>query len=201
MTANEATLSGGGGLLYSHPIPRGMLAAAGRGELWTGRITVDASLLATDAVALLAPYIARAGNRAADDLGDGAASSVRRLYAAVRDRIKATPGADVLDHLSGGVKDVYHLDALRGILAEAIEKDPEFLSALAPLVAEASADSSAGRGASDSHGSVQRGERNVTGDHAGIDQRRGNFITATNVDIRGDVIAGRRRNKKAGQGR
>ena len=99
---------------------------------------MDVSVIASAAVALLSPYLAKAGEELAKKAGTAAWDQVTKIHQAVKARFKTeedTFPAQTLERFekepekySGGMEDV-----LKGVL----KKDPEFSQSLADLLNKA----------------------------------------------------------------
>jgi hypothetical protein len=134
---------------------------------------VEPFSLATAAVALLTPLLQRAGGRvaeqAADALTDAALPAVKRLYQAVKERLRpGTYAGSQLEGVEQRPDSESRQQALRSALAEELEADPAFAAEVERLVGEAHA-----------AGGVQ-----LTVSDAGV-------VAGRDVHQRGQYVAGR----------
>ncbi|HET9610553.1 MAG TPA: hypothetical protein VFP06_13165 [Acidimicrobiales bacterium] len=105
---------------------------------------VDPVTLAAAAVAILAPFLRRVTEQTADNvseaISDAAVPAAKRLYQAVRARLR--PGsyaANQLDGVEERPDSESRQQALQAALAEELEADPSFAAELEALVTEAQA--------------------------------------------------------------
>ena len=104
---------------------------------------MDIGQIATTAVALLAPYLTKAGEAAAKKAGEAAWKKVEALYQAIERKFVADKDDDAqktLQHLEDQPKDDGCQAALASVLAAKAAADPEFAQDLARLVHGAAQD-------------------------------------------------------------
>ena len=104
---------------------------------------MDPMLLATQALALLSPYLAKAGDAAAQKAGEAAAhhaeaiiSAIRRQFSADHDKL----AEQTLDTLVAQPDDQSPKDALQGIVAGKAAKNQSFKAELERLLKDAKED-------------------------------------------------------------
>ena len=101
---------------------------------------VEPVSLAATAVALLAPYLKRLAERTADDVADAALPAVKRLYQAVKQKLRPGTGAgQQLERVEQQPGSEAGRQALHTALAVELARDPGFADELASLVREAEA--------------------------------------------------------------
>jgi hypothetical protein len=105
---------------------------------------VEPFSLAAAAVALLTPLLQRAVGRfaeqGADALADAAVPTVKRLYQALKDRLRpGTYAGSQLEGVEQRPDSESRQQALRSALAEELEADPTFAAEVNRLVGEAQA--------------------------------------------------------------
>lgn len=96
--------------------------------------------LAVAAVALLAPYLARAGESVAGEAGEAMAAAMKRLYDFVRRRFEEDNDAaarQTLERLEERPELEERQHALAGVLAEKAKSNPAFVDELRRLVYKA----------------------------------------------------------------
>jgi hypothetical protein len=138
---------------------------------------VEPISLAVAAISLLAPYLERFAGRVAEQTADATADlalpAVRRLYEAVKAKLR--PGTYAGAQLQGVVErpdSEGRQQALRTALVEEMESDPAFAAELERLVAEAQA--AVGAQVTATNAGVVAG-RDVT--------QRGNFVAGRDMSI------------------
>jgi hypothetical protein len=105
---------------------------------------MDPMLLATQALALLSPYLARAGNAAAQKAGEAAAQHAEAIINAIRRQFGAdhdTFGQQALDALVKQPDDESPKMALQGIVASKAAKNQTFKAELERILKDAKQDS------------------------------------------------------------
>lgn len=105
---------------------------------------VEPFSIAAAAVALLAPYLERlakqVAEQATDAVGEAAVPAVKRLYQAVRARLRpGTYAGNQLQGLEERPESEGRQQALRTALVEELESDPAFAAELERLVSDAKA--------------------------------------------------------------
>src|SRR5690349_20910783 len=106
---------------------------------------MDPIALATIAINLLGPYLARAGDAAAQKLGDSAAKHVGDMLETIRAKFAAdddTYAGQTLARVEQQPDAEPRRQALAGIVAEKMDADPAFKKRLEELVREADRDPS-----------------------------------------------------------
>jgi len=104
---------------------------------------MDVVQIATAAAALLAPYLAKAGEAAAKKAGEAAWEKVEALYQAIRRKFAADKddyAQKTLERLEAQPTTETRQTALADVLAEKAQADPEFAQELARLVQGAAQD-------------------------------------------------------------
>jgi hypothetical protein len=95
----------------------------------------DITSLAAIAVAALAPYLAKAGEKFAEEAGKSALDKIGALYHFLKTRFEHHPAAkDALMDLEANPQDEDVKGALRRQLAKQISADPSFQQALGELL-------------------------------------------------------------------
>jgi len=98
---------------------------------------IDLAQIGIAVVALLSPYLAKAGEGFAQKAGEVAWDKVAALYQAIRRKFKTDKDKEALQALHRLEKqptDGKHQAALAGILTEKAQTDPEFTQELVRLV-------------------------------------------------------------------
>ncbi len=99
---------------------------------------MDPLTLATMAVNLVAPYLAKAGEAMAKQAGEAAWEKMKAIYAAVKDKLTGDAYAEqTLKRLEGNPASENRKAALVEILEEKIKDDPTFAEAIQKLLDEA----------------------------------------------------------------
>jgi hypothetical protein len=120
--------------------------------------------IAAAAVALLAPYLAKAASSAAEKAGEATLDGVRALFDLVRRRFDADgdeAASSKLTALEESPEDDETQAALARVLSEKVESDPAFAEKLREAVAAATGGRSVGDFNTEVHGDVQGGIKNV----------------------------------------
>jgi hypothetical protein len=92
------------------------------------------------AIALLAPYLAKAGEGFATSMGQKLAGKASALYGAVKNKFKGDPDAEeILARVEEQPESKTRRVALEGVLAQKIDEDPDFATTVRQLVEEAKA--------------------------------------------------------------
>src|SRR5262245_3965659 len=87
------------------------------------------------AVTLLAPYLTKAADKAAETLGEKAVEAVGTLYCFLKQKFSREPGAaEALNDLEEEPSDADRQAALRRQIAKVAEQDPDFASNLQLLL-------------------------------------------------------------------
>lgn len=131
---------------------------------------MDLVTLATGAVSLLVPYLAKAGRSIAEKVGkdvwDIVSSKVETLYDAIKNKFKGNDYASQsLKRLEEKPEDEDRQAAMKSVLKEVLAEDSQFQKTLSQLLAEAKqmgGDSIIqvyGSGAAATHRGVAAGER------------------------------------------
>lgn len=95
--------------------------------------------IAAAVVALLAPYLAKAGESMASKLGEKAVEATEALLQIIRDKFakdKDTYAEQTLQRVEKEPEDKARQAALRGVLEEKIQADPAFAQKLTQLVSK-----------------------------------------------------------------
>jgi hypothetical protein len=95
---------------------------------------LELASLAASAVALLAPFFQKAGEKAVEKLGESAAGT---LYDALKVRLQSHAAHEALADMEKAPDDADAQAALRVALRKALEQDPELVQVLHGLVAKA----------------------------------------------------------------
>jgi hypothetical protein len=101
---------------------------------------VDPTILAGQALALLSPYLTRLGDAALHQAGEAAAQHAEAIISAIRRQFGADHDGfaeQTLDAVLKQPDDASPKQALQGIVASKVEKDPAFKSELERLLKEA----------------------------------------------------------------
>jgi hypothetical protein len=136
---------------------------------------MDVQVLATAAVALLSPYLVKAGEAFAKQAGEKLADKAEALYQAVKDKFKGDAYAEqTLARVEETPEATGRQAVLQEVLAEKLEEDPEFAGTVRRLLEEARAadtrnviafgDRSVAVGGDMSGGTIITGDGNVVGD-------------------------------------
>lgn len=141
---------------------------------------MDTALITSTAAAattLLTPYLVKAGEKAAEEVGKKLPQSVGKVWSAITARFKGKPAAEeaVVD-LVADPEDADKAAAFRNQLKKLLESNPDFAEELAELVRNAKPQegdtiANTGSGAVATHGGVAAGKGGVAvkGDvHGGI---------------------------------
>ena len=127
--------------------------------------------LAASAIAFLSPYLAKAGTKAAEEVGKQLPAYVGKMWTAITDKFKGRPAAeeavaDLLAKPEDGMKQV----VFQNQLLKALESDSAFAESLAELLNQAENEAkrqggdtaiNTGSGAVAMDGSVAAGEGSV----------------------------------------
>ncbi len=103
----------------------------------TGKIDMPVGEIVASAVALLTPYLAKAGESAAQEAGKAGLGKLQELYKAICQKFnkdKDDHARQTLQDLEAEPTDEDCQAALRRILKKKAEADPSFAEALADLV-------------------------------------------------------------------
>jgi hypothetical protein len=96
---------------------------------------MDISTLAASVVAVLAPYLAKAGEEFAKEVGKAAVSKISTLYQAIKDRFQRhTAASESLADLETAPNDQDAQAALRQQLKKQLADDPAFADTLYQLI-------------------------------------------------------------------
>jgi hypothetical protein len=118
--------------------------------------------VAASAIAILGPYLAKAGESFAEKAGETLAEKAGALYRAIKDKFKSDSDAEQTINLVEAKPDSKpRLATLEEVLTEKMKEDPDFATTVNRLVAEAKA--------ADSGGVFVFGDRNIAvgGDASG----------------------------------
>jgi hypothetical protein len=138
-----------------------------------GRLFMILETVVTGALALLKTYFGLASEGFAKKLGEKLAEKTGELHGLVRGKFAADPYAvTTLERAAAKPDSDDRLAALRGILSEKLQEDPQFAARVDQLSREAQA--------ADSHGILAIGDRNVV---VGGDATGGVLNTGDNVRI------------------
>jgi hypothetical protein len=132
---------------------------------------MEPTTLAASAIALLSPYLAKAGTKAADEVGKKLPEYAAKIWTAIRDKFKGKPAAeeavqDLLEKPEDGMKQVVFQNQLLKVL----ESDDAFAESLLALLSQAGSEAkgqggdtitNTGSGAIATGGSVAAGEGGV----------------------------------------
>jgi len=132
---------------------------------------MDPAVLATSAVALLVPYLTKAGSammeRIGKDVAGAVSTRVESLYEAIKRRLGGNDYAgQSLKRLEEKPDEEERQAALKGVLKELLVEDAEFQTAVERMVAEAQGAAGktgtriliSGSGAAATHGGVAAGQ-------------------------------------------
>lgn len=131
--------------------------------------------LAATAVAFLSPYLAKAGEKAVEEVGKKLPTAVGKLWQAIMARCKDKPAAaEAVKDVVAQSQDEDNQAALRKELRKVLEAEPAFVAELERLLATAQREAgdtitNTGSGAVATHGGVAAGQGgaaiggNVTG--------------------------------------
>jgi len=93
--------------------------------------------LATSAIAIISPYLAKAGEEIAEEVGKVAANKIGMLYNALRTNFKNSPPASgALSYLEANPNDKDAQGALRIQLAEQMKTDQSFADTIRKIIDE-----------------------------------------------------------------
>ena len=95
---------------------------------------MDPATLAASALAILSPYLIKAGGAAAQKIGEALPENAKKLWEALSAQFRAKPGgAEAVKNMSADPTNQNALEALRSGLKEALETDPEFMDQMKRL--------------------------------------------------------------------
>lgn len=100
---------------------------------------MDASTLASSAVATLVPYLAKAGNAVAEKAGSAAVDDTAKLFSWLKSKLVAHRG-EALDDLTAAPSDADNQAVLRTQLRKALEDQPELMVDLDAMLKSIRAD-------------------------------------------------------------
>ncbi len=154
---------------------------------------MDPTALAATATALLAPYVAKAGEKLAEKVGEKLPEQMGKLWTAIAARFKGKPAAEeAVKDLAAKPDDEDNQAAFRKELKKVLEADTDFVAELEKLLKSTSGDIivNTGSGAAASHGGIAVGG-NVGGS---IIQGNGATITTNvrqgGIDNSGSITVG-----------
>jgi hypothetical protein len=91
--------------------------------------------IATTAVALLSPYLMKAGEKAAETIGEKLPANVGKVWTAITSKFRGQPAAEaVTADLVAQPNDEDNQTAFRIQLKKVLETDPSFMAKLAQLL-------------------------------------------------------------------
>ena len=103
---------------------------------------MDPATLATAALAILAPYLAKAGEGLAGSIGQSLPENAGKLWTAMIGKFKGKPAAEeAVKDLAQNPADQDNQAVFRKELKKALSEDPEFLAALNALFEKAQKES------------------------------------------------------------
>ena len=165
---------------------------------------MDPITLAAAATTLLAPYLAKAGEKAAEKIGEKLPEAVGKVWNAIAAKFKGRPaGEEALKDLAAKPGDDDNLVSFRKELKKMLADDPAFVAELVQLVRAAGGDSilNTGSGAVATHGGVAAGAGGVavggnvggaivigSGNTVTQEKREGGVNISGNVNVSGDVV-------------
>ena len=115
---------------------------------------MDVQVMATAAMALLSPYLAKAGEAFAKEAGEKLVEKASALYQAVKKKLKGDPYAEqTLARAEEKPASEGRQAALKDVLTEKMEEDADFAATVRQLVEEAKA--------ADTRNVIAWGERSV----------------------------------------
>jgi hypothetical protein len=118
-------------------------------------------LLATSVLTVLAPFLAKAGEKAAEEIGKGLPGAVGKLWKRIGKKFQGNPVAETaVKDAVADPKDEDNLAALRKEIKKALAEDAEFSREIEDLLMQA-----------ENEAQTIRGDHNI----------------AANIDIQGDV--------------
>ena len=177
---------------------------------------MDPTTLATAAVALLAPYLVKAGESLAGKIGETLPESAGKLWKAIADKFKGNAAAEVAaKDVAADPADEDNVAAFRKELKKALKDDAAFAAEIERLLKKAQESSStiiaaeggavAGPGGTaigikgDVHGNIVIGNNNVTADkvqqggihnEGSITVGSGDLVARDKNTAGGDIITG-----------
>ncbi len=96
---------------------------------------MDPATIAAAATALLAPYLAKAGEKAAEKLGEALPENLGKLWGAIGQKFKGKPAAEeAAKDLAAAPADEDNQAAFRKELKKSLSEDVEFVQALTHLL-------------------------------------------------------------------
>jgi hypothetical protein len=128
---------------------------------------MEPTALATTAVALLSPYIVKAGEKTAEKLGEMLPAGVGKVWTAITGRFKGKSAAEEATvDLVANPEDEDNQAAFRKQLKKVLDVDPSFMAELAELLAAVQPERgdqiiNTGSGAVATHGGVAAGAGGV----------------------------------------
>src|SRR5258708_4483914 len=95
---------------------------------------MDPATLAASTLAILSPYLIKAGGAAAEKIGESLPENAQKLWTALSAGLHGNPqGAGALKNLSEDPTNEKSQETFRNLLKETLAKDPEFLDQLIEL--------------------------------------------------------------------
>jgi hypothetical protein len=116
-----------------------------RFEHTKGADTMDIPIIAQAAVAFLAPYLVKAGEEMAKQIGKGAVDAGRQLLKLIQSRLKGLPQETALDDLKNDPNEPDNQAALRKELKKIMLQDPKFKQELQQMVEQLEQDPDASK--------------------------------------------------------
>ena len=125
---------------------------------------MDPATLAAAALAVLAPYMIKAGEKMAEKIGETLPENAGKLWTALTGKFKGKPAAeDAAQDLAKNPADEDAQVVFRVQLKKALAEDPEFLAALGALVKKAEDESVKNSAVASGHGVAVNVGGNVQG--------------------------------------
>ncbi len=165
---------------------------------------MDPITLAAAAATLLAPYLAKAGEKAAEEIGKKLPDAVGKVWGAITAKFKGKPAAEGAAHeLIAKPADEDNQEAFNVQLRKALKEDSAFAAELERLLRTAGGDTifNTGSGAVATGGSVAAGAGGVavggnvdgaivvgSGNTVTQEKREGGVNISGNVNVSGDIV-------------
>ena len=165
---------------------------------------MDPITLAAAATTLLAPYLAKAGEKAAEKIGEKLPEAIGKVWNAIAAKFKGRPAAEgAANELTAKPDDTDNKEAFNVQLRKLLKDDPAFAAELERLLRTAGGDTifNTGSGAVATHGGVAAGAGGVavggnvdgaivigSGNTVIQKKREGGVDISGNVNVSGDIV-------------
>ena len=165
---------------------------------------MDPITLAAAATTLLAPYLAKAGEKAAEKIGEKLPEAIGKVWNAIAAKFKGRPAAvGAANELTAKPDDADNQEAFNVQLRKLLKDDPAFAAELERLLRAAGGDTivNTGSGAVATHGGVAAGAGGVavggnvdgaivigSGNTVTQEKREGGVDISGNVNVSGDIV-------------